>query len=47
MIIGAVVAKDAGKRIAELRREIEQHNTSYYLLDSPTISDAGYDRLFR
>lgn len=47
MIIGAVVAKDAGKRIVELRHEIEQHNTSYYLLDSPTISDADYDRLFR
>lgn len=47
MINSSVATKDAAKRIAELRREIERHNTSYYLFDSPTTSDAEYDRLFR
>lgn len=30
-----------------LRREIERHNRRYYVLDSPVIPDAEYDRLFR
>lgn len=30
-----------------LIREIESHDRSYYELDSPTISDAQYDRLMR
>jgi len=38
---------DASARIERLRREIEDHNHSYYALDRPTISDAEYDRLFR
>ena len=29
-----------GKRVAELRRQIEEHNRRYYLLDAPTITDA-------
>jgi len=37
---------DAVQRIAALRREIEQHNHAYYVLDKPTIPDAEYDRLF-
>lgn len=37
----------AAKRAAELRRLLEQHNRSYYLLDQPEISDAEYDALFR
>lgn len=32
--------------LARLRREIEQHNYNYYILDKPTVSDAEYDRLF-
>ncbi len=40
-------ATEAGKKIAELRREIDEHNRRYYLLDDPTISDAEYDRLLR
>ena len=34
-------------RIAQLRAELERHNYRYYVLDSPEISDAEYDRLFR
>ncbi|UCF31271.1 MAG: NAD-dependent DNA ligase LigA [bacterium] len=33
--------------IAGLRSEIERHNYLYYVLDSPEIPDAEYDRLFR
>lgn len=35
------------QRIEELRKEIEFHNYRYYVLDSPVISDAEYDRLYR
>jgi len=35
------------ERAAALRRAIEEHNERYYVLDSPTISDAQYDALFR
>lgn len=34
-------------RVDELRRQLEQHNQLYYVLDSPTITDAEYDALFR
>tara|TARA_B110000240_G_scaffold190783_1_gene232417 strand:+ start:2486 stop:4474 length:1989 start_codon:yes stop_codon:yes gene_type:complete len=32
-------------RIDSLRREIEDHNHSYYVLDNPTISDFNFDTL--
>jgi len=35
------------KQADALRREIEQHNYYYYVLDDPRIPDAEYDRLFR
>jgi DNA ligase (NAD+) len=35
------------KRIASLRREIEEHNRRYYEEAAPTISDREYDRLYR
>ena len=35
------------KRAEELRREINTHNHSYYVLDDSTISDAEYDRLLQ
>ncbi|OHC64813.1 MAG: DNA ligase (NAD(+)) LigA [Rhodocyclales bacterium GWA2_65_20] len=38
---------DAVRRAAALRREIEQHNHAYHVLDAPTIPDAEYDKLFR
>lgn len=34
-------------RIAELRQKLEYHNYLYYVKDSPEISDAEYDRMFR
>ncbi|MEP7184098.1 MAG: NAD-dependent DNA ligase LigA, partial [Betaproteobacteria bacterium] len=37
----------AAARTAALRRELEAHNYRYYVLDAPTISDAGFDGLFR
>jgi DNA ligase (NAD+) len=39
--------RDAAARAAALRREIEQHNYQYYVLDQPLIPDAQYDVLFR
>jgi DNA ligase (NAD+) len=41
------VARNAAKEIERLRREIEQHNYRYYVLDDPLVSDAEYDALFR
>lgn len=35
----------AEKRIADLSKQIERHNHSYYVLDNPQISDFEYDRL--
>jgi DNA ligase (NAD+) len=35
------------RRFAELRREIEQHNYRYYILDEPQVPDAEYDRLMQ
>ncbi len=37
----------APARIAELRRRLTAANEAYYQKDSPVISDAEYDRLFR
>ncbi len=34
-----------GKRIAELREQINYHNHRYHVLDSPEVSDAEYDAL--
>ena len=37
----------AAERAKFLRGEIERHNHAYYVLDTPTIPDAEYDKLFR
>ena len=37
----------AAKRAAKLRNQIDDANHRYYVLDSPTLSDAEYDRLLR
>jgi DNA ligase (NAD+) len=35
------------RRAEALRKQIDYHNYRYYVLDSPVISDAEFDRLFR
>jgi DNA ligase (NAD+) len=39
--------QSAAARIEALREEIRQHDHLYYVLDSPGITDAEYDRMFR
>jgi DNA ligase (NAD+) len=39
--------EEAVIRIDKLRREIEEHNYNYYVLDSPTVTDAEFDLLMR
>lgn len=41
------VPREAERRAAFLRGEIERHNYAYYVLDNPTVPDAEYDKLFR
>ena len=36
----------AAQRIKELRRELEDHNYRYFVLDDPQVSDSEYDVLF-
>jgi len=43
---GRKAPADTARRIAELRRQLREHDYRYYVLDRPTISDARYDRLF-
>ncbi len=38
---------EARKRVEFLRREIEQHNYRYHVLDQPEVSDAEFDELLR
>ncbi|MBI3008778.1 MAG: NAD-dependent DNA ligase LigA, partial [Candidatus Omnitrophica bacterium] len=38
---------DVRQEIEKLRKEISYHNYRYYILDSPQVSDAQYDRLMR
>jgi DNA ligase (NAD+) len=44
---GAKVKRAPIERAAELRREIDDHNHRYYVLDDPVISDPEYDDLLR
>jgi DNA ligase (NAD+) len=37
----------AAEQVARMREQIERANHAYYVLDTPEISDAEYDRLFR
>ena len=39
--------EQARDEIAELRRQLHEHNHRYYVLDEPLISDAEYDSLYR
>ncbi len=40
-------SKQVRERAERLRKDLEQHNHRYHVLDDPAISDADYDRLFR
>ncbi|UCC67567.1 MAG: NAD-dependent DNA ligase LigA, partial [Armatimonadota bacterium] len=42
-----VVPRKVRERAEELRRQLHHHSYRYYVLDSPEISDAEYDKLFR
>ncbi|MFL6584824.1 MAG: NAD-dependent DNA ligase LigA [Chthoniobacterales bacterium] len=42
-----MTSQSARKRVAELRREIAEHNRRYYEEAAPTISDREYDELYR
>lgn len=35
------------KQVETLRKEIDEHNYQYYVLDDPEVTDAEYDRLMR
>ncbi len=37
----------AASRIAELRRQLNEYNYRYHVLDDPAVPDAEYDRLYR
>jgi DNA ligase (NAD+) len=41
------IPNDIIKEIEKLVKDLNYHNYRYYVLDSPEISDAEYDRLFR
>jgi DNA ligase (NAD+) len=41
------MSDDASDRVAALRTELEHHSRQYHVLDTPEITDAEYDRLFR
>lgn len=43
----ALTEKEAKERMEELRKALHYHNYRYYVLDSPEISDAQYDAMFR
>jgi DNA ligase (NAD+) len=38
---------DPAKRVVDLRRQLDDANHRYYMLDDPAIPDADYDRLMR
>jgi DNA ligase (NAD+) len=42
-----VTLKEAKKRALDLRREIEDHNYRYHVLDQPLVDDYQFDRLMR
>lgn len=42
-----MVSSSIKQRVDHLRKEIEEHNYHYYVLDAPVISDEAYDKLFQ
>ncbi|MFN3652796.1 MAG: NAD-dependent DNA ligase LigA [Armatimonadota bacterium] len=47
MTPASLTLEDARNRAEVLRRELEQHNYAYYVLDQPTVADSTYDALLR
>jgi DNA ligase (NAD+) len=45
--LGQLNKTQARRRVAQLRREIDEHDRRYYVLDAPVISDLEYDSLKR
>ncbi|MGQ9808718.1 MAG: NAD-dependent DNA ligase LigA [Armatimonadota bacterium] len=45
--MGNGVPQDVAQQAARLRERIEELNYHYFVLDSPLVDDAEYDRLFR
>ena len=45
--VGDLTPEEAKAEVKKLRDEINYHNYRYYVLDSPEITDAEYDRLMR
>jgi DNA ligase (NAD+) len=45
--MGNGVPQDVAEQAARLRERIEELNYHYFVLDSPLVDDAEYDRLFR
>ena len=41
----SAVPKEASRRAAELRKQLEYHGHRYYVLDDPEVSDVEYDAL--
>lgn len=41
------IPKEIRQRAEQLRKELNFHNYRYYVLDSPVVSDAEYDRMMR
>lgn len=39
--------QDPGRRISELREELERHNHNYYVLNNPEISDREFDMMMK
>lgn len=40
-----MTTEESRSKIAQLSKELEQHNYNYYVLDNPTISDFEFDKL--
>ena len=41
------MTNQARHRIIELTQEIRDHQFKYYVLDSPSITDAAFDKLLK
>ncbi len=41
------MSKSAAQEIIQLRKQLNEHNYQYHVLDQPIISDAEYDKLFQ